>query len=179
MKRCTRILLLLAALTLIPCAAFAAPENAAPASAVMPHGPEGAPAVDPGPAADPAFEPAEIMDGENAPVPEKRLTLGERLSLQNAVCILWVNARKQEPAPVEALALMDAEAPEHIFISPDGGFYYENGEWIFEGLIRQMAPGSDGIEEVSAIQYFNVRFKTLENGNFSASAIHFADVGAY
>ena len=195
MKRCSRIMLLFAALLLMPCAAFAAPESAAsPESAVAavpapapesaPAGPEGAPAPDlsPAPVSDAereaALAGAEDFNEADAAPPAKRLTLAERLTLQNAICALWHNAQRQDPAPVESLDLMNADAPDHIFIEQASGFYFDNGVWVFEGLIRQMAPDSTGIEVITAVQYFNVQFKPQENGVFFPVAIHFGDVGA-
>ena len=197
MKRCTRILLLFAALLLMPCAAFAAPESAAspdtavsaapaPAPENAPAGPEGAPAFDTSPVPDPtsaaereaALAGAEDVNKIDAATPPRRLTLGERLTLQNAVCVLWHNAQQQNPAPVESLDLMNTDAPDHVFISPSAGYYFENGVWIFEGLIRVMTPDSTGIERISAIQYFNIHFKPQENGGFFPEVIHFGDVGA-
>ena len=199
MKRCTRILLLFAALLLMPCAAFAAPESAAspdtaasaapaPAPENAPAGPEGAPAFDTSPVPDPtsatereaALAGAEdVNEIDAAPLPPKRLTLGERLTLQNAVCVLWHNAQQQNPAPVESLDLMNMDAPDHVFISPSAGYYFENGMWILEGLIRQMTPDSTGIERISAVQYFNVRFEPKPDGSFFPGVIHFADVGGF
>ena len=196
MKRCTRILLLFAALLLMPCAAFAAPESAAspaatvsaapaPAPENAPAGPEGAPAVDTSPVPDPtsaaereaALAGAEDVNKIDAATPPKRLTLGERLTLQNAVCVLWHNAQKQEPAPVESLDLMNMDAPDHVFISPSAGYYFENGAWILEGLIRQMAPDSTGIERIPTVQYFNVHFEPKEGGSFFPAVVHFTNVG--
>ena len=195
MKRCTRILLLFAALLLMPCAAFAAPESAAspdtavsaapaPAPENAPAGPEGAPIVDTSPAPESAELDAlpgadqSVGDVDQSPVaPPKRLTLGERLALQNAVCVLWYNAQQQEPAPVESLDLMNTDAPDHVFISPSAGYYFEKGVWIFEGLIRQMAPDSTGIERIPTVQYFNVHFEPKEGGSFFPAVVHFTNVG--
>ena len=188
-----RIMLILAALLLVPCMASAVPESSAsvsvapaPAPGSAPIGPEGAPVPDISPAPEPISEAereaalagAEDVNEMSNPLPARRLTLAERLSLQNAICALWHNSMKQEPTPVENLDLMDLDAPDHIFISPSAGFYFENGVWIFEGLLRQMAPQQDGIEAVSRVQYFNVQFKPLEDGGFFPVVIHFADTGA-
>ena len=187
MKRCTRILLLFAALLLMPCAAFAAPESAAspaatvsaapaPAPENAPAGPEGAPAFDTSPVPDPtsaaereaALAGAEDVNEIDAAAPPKRLTLGERLSLQNAVCVLWHNAQQQNPAPVESLDLMNTDEPDHVFISPSAGYYFEKGVWVFEGLIRVMTPDSTGIERIPTVQYFNVHFEPKEGGSFNS-----------
>lgn len=149
-----------------------------PAPADAPAGPEGAPSPDISP------EPngGDIDSGMNPPAPPKRITLGERLALQNAVCALWDRAKKQpsgDSAFWQELDPLSLEAPQDVFISPDGGFYYENGLWIFEGLLRRMAAQEDGIEAVCAVQYFHVRFKHLENGGFQTASVHFEDVGAY
>ena len=191
MKRCTRILLLFAALLLMPCAAFAAPESAAspvsaaPAPEHAPAGPEGAPAFDTSPVPDPtsaaereaALAGAEDVNEIDAATPPKRLTLGERLALQNAVCVLWHNAQQQDPAPVESLDLMNTDAPDHVFISPSAGYYFEKGVWVFEGLIRVMSPDSTGIEMIPTVQYFNVHFEPKPDGSFFPAAIHFTAVG--
>lgn len=186
-------LLLFAALSLMPCAALAAPEGAAPDSAAAPApapesapaGPEGAPALDtsPEPQSDAereaALAGAEDANEASAPQPDKRLTLAERLMLQNAVCVLWHNAQQQNPAPVASLDLMSMDAPEHVFISPSAGYYFENGVWVFEGLIRQMTPDSTGIEMISNVQYFNVRFEPKPDGSFFPAVIHFDSVGGF
>jgi len=197
MKRCTRILLLFAALLLMPCAAFAAPESAAspdtavsaapaPAPENAPAGPEGAPAFDTSPVPDPtsaAEREAALAGAEDvneidaAPLPPKRLTLGERLTLQNAVCVLWHNAQQQNPAPVESLDLMNTDAPDHVFISPSAGYYFEKGVWVFEGLIRVMTLDSTGIERIPTVQYFNVHFEPKEGGSFFPAVVHFTNVG--
>ena len=196
MKRCTRILLLFAALLLMPCAAFAAPESAAspdtavsaapaPAPENAPAGPEGAPAIDTSPVPDPtsaaereaALAGAEDVNEIDAATPPKRLTLGERLALQNAVCVLWHNAQQQNPAPVESLDLMNADAPDHVFISPSAGYYFEKGVWVFEGLIRVMTPDSTGIERIPTVQYFNVHFEPKPDGSFFPAVVHFTNVG--
>ena len=197
MKRCTRILLLFAALLLMPCAAFAAPESAAspdtavsaapaPAPENAPAGPEGAPAFDTSPVPDPtsaAEREAALAGAEDvneidaAPLPPKRLTLGESLTLQNAVCVLWYNAQQQNPAPVESLDLMNTDAPDHVFISPSAGYYFEKGVWVFEGLIRQMSPDSTGIERIPTVQYFNVHFEPKPDGSFFPAVVHFTNVG--
>ena len=196
MKRCTRILLLFAALLLMPCAAFAAPESAAspaatvsaapaPAPENAPAGPEGAPAVDTSPVPDPtsaaereaALAGAEDVNEIDAATPPKRLTLGERLTLQNAVCVLWHNAQQQNPAPVESLDLMNTDAPDHVFISPSAGYYFEKGVWVFEGLIRVMSPDSTGIERIPTVQYFNVHFEPKPDGSFFPAVVHFTNVG--
>ena len=196
MKRCTRILLLFAALLLMPCAAFAAPESAAspdtavsaapaPAPENAPAGPEGAPAIDTSPVPDPtsaaereaALAGAEDVNEIDAATPPKRLTLGERLTLQNAVCVLWHNAQQQNPAPVESLDLMNTDAPDHVFISPSAGYYFEKGVWVFEGLIRVMTPDSTGIERIPTVQYFNVHFEPKPDGSFFPAVVHFTNVG--
>ena len=197
MKRCTRILLLFAALLLMPCAAFAAPESAAspdtavsaapaPAPENASAGPEGAPAFDTSPVPDPtsaAEREAALAGAEDvneidaAPLPPKRLTLGESLTLQNAVCVLWYNAQQQNPAPVESLDLMNTDAPDHVFISPSAGYYFENGVWVFEGLIRVMTPDSTGIERIPTVQYFNVHFEPKPDGSFFPAVVHFTNVG--
>ena len=197
MKRCTRILLLFAALLLMPCAAFAAPESAAspaatvsaapaPAPENAPAGPEGAPAFDTSPVPDPtsaAEREAALAGAEDvneidaAPLPPRRLTLGERLTLQNAVCVLWHNAQQQNPAPVESLDLMNTDAPDHVFISPSAGYYFEKGVWVFEGLIRVMSPDSTGIERIPTVQYFNVHFEPKPDGSFFPAVVHFTNVG--
>ena len=196
MKRYTRILLLFAALLLMPCAAFAAPESAAspaatvsaapaPAPENAPAGPEGAPAVDTSPVPDPtsaaereaALAGAEDVNEIDAATPPKRLTLGEHLALQNAVCVLWHNAQQQNPAPVESLDLMNTDAPDHVFISPSAGYYFEKGVWVFEGLIRQMSPDSTGIERIPTVQYFNVHFEPKPDGSFFPAVVHFTNVG--
>ena len=195
MKRCTRILLLFAALLLMPCAAFAAPESAAspdtavsaapaPAPENAPAGPEGAPAVDTSPAPESAELDAlpgadqSVGDVDQSPAaPPKRLTLGERLTLQNAVCVLWHNAQQQNPAPVESLDLMNTDAPDHVFISPSAGYYFEKGVWVFEGLIRVMTPDSTGIERIPTVQYFNVHFEPKPDGSFFPAVVHFTNVG--
>ena len=196
MKRCTRILLLFAALLLMPCAAFAAPESAAspdtavsaapaPAPENAPAGPEGAPAIDTSPVPDPtsaaereaALAGAEDVNEIDAATPPWRLTLGERLTLQNAVCVLWHNAQQQNPAPVESLDLMNTDAPDHVFISPSAGYYFEKGVWVFEGLIRVMTPDSTGIERIPTVQYFNVHFEPKPDGSFFPAVVHFTNVG--
>ena len=196
MKRCTRILLLFAALLLMPCAAFAAPESAAspdtavsatpaPAPENAPAGPEGAPAIDTSPVPDPtsaaereaALAGAEDFNEIDAATPPRRLTLAERLTLQNAVCVLWNNAQQQNPAPVESLDLMNADAPDHVFISPSAGYYFEKGVWVFEGLIRVMTPDSTGIERIPTVQYFNVHFEPKPDGSFFPAVVHFTNVG--
>ena len=197
MKRCTRTMLLFAGLmlALAPCA-FAAPESAAspaatvsaapaPAPENAPAGPEGAPAVDTSPVPDPtsaaereaALAGAEDVNEIDAAAPPKRLTLGERLTLQNAVCVLWHNAQKQNPEPAESLDLMNMDAPDHVFISPSAGYYFENGVWVFEGLIRVMTPDSTGIERIPTVQYFNVHFEPKEGGSFFPAVVHFTNVG--
>ena len=182
-------------LALAPCA-FAAPESAAspaatvsaapaPAPENAPAGPEGAPAFDTSPVPDPtsaaereaALAGAEDVDEINSATPPKRLTLGERLTLQNAVCVLWHNAQQQNPAPVESLDLMNADAPDHVFISPSAGYYFEKGVWVFEGLIRQMSPDSTGIERIPTVQYFNVHFEPKPDGSFFPAVVHFTNVG--
>ena len=197
MKRCTRTMLLFAGLMLAyaPCA-FAAPESAAspdtavsaapaPAPENAPAGPEGAPAFDTSPVPDPtsaaereaALAGAEDVNEIDAAAPPKRLTLGERLTLQNAVCVLWHNAQQQNPAPVESLDLMNTDAPDHVFISPSAGYYFEKGVWVFEGLIRVMTPDSTGIERIPTVQYFNVHFEPKEGGSFFPAVVHFTNVG--
>ncbi len=197
MKRCTRTMLLFAGLmlALAPCA-FAAPESAAspaatvsaapaPAPENVPAGPEGAPAFDTSPVPDPtsaaereaALAGAEAVNEIDAAAPPKRLTLGERLTLQNAVCVLWNNAQQQNPAPVESLDLMNADAPDHVFISPSAGYYFEKGVWVFEGLIRVMTPDSTGIERIPTVQYFNVHFEPKPDGSFFPAVVHFTNVG--
>ena len=197
MKRCTRTMLLFAGLmlALAPCA-FAAPESAAspaatvsaapaPAPENAPAGPEGAPAFDTSPVPDPtsaaereaALAGAEDVNEIDAAAPPKRLTLGERLTLQNAVCVLWHNAQQQNPAPVESLDLMNTDAPDHVFISPSAGYYFEKGVWVFEGLIRQMSPDSTGIERIPTVQYFNVHFEPKPDGSFFPAVVHFTNVG--
>lgn len=114
-----------------------------------------------------------------APGTTPRLSLTERLSLQSAVCALWHNSMKQNPDVVTNLDPMTLEGPEHIFVDPSSNVYFENGEWIFEGLIRQMAPDSTGIEVISGIQYYNVRFKKLENNRFQIASVHFDHVGGF
>ena len=109
----------------------------------------------------------------------QRLSLAERLTLQDAVCALWHNSMKQNPDAVTALDPMTLEGPEHIFVDPSSNVYFENGEWVFEGLIRQMTPDNTGIEAISGIQYYNVRFKKLENGNFQIASVHFDHVGGF
>ena len=153
-----------------------APENA-------PAGPEGAPAIDTSPVPDPtsaAEREAAIAGAEDvneidaAPLPPKRLTLEDRLFLENAVCALWHNAQKQEPAPVESLDLMTLEAPDHVFVQ---GFYFVQEGWVFEGVIRHMVPDSTGIEVISRIQNYRVQFQRLENGGFKAVSAVFSEVG--
>lgn len=182
-------------LALAPCA-FAAPESAAspaatvsaapaPAPENVPAGPEGAPAFDTSPVPDPtsaaereaALAGAEAVNEIDAAAPPKRLTLGERLTLQNAVCVLWNNAQQQNPAPVESLDLMNADAPDHVFISPSAGYYFEKGVWVFEGLIRVMTPDSTGIERIPTVQYFNVHFEPKPDGSFFPAVVHFTNVG--
>ena len=187
MKRCTRTMLLFAGLMLAyaPCA-FAAPESAAtPAATVEQAAPaetmtgaeraalEGEAGV---PAPDLSF--GDVDEGYCPPAPRNlRLTLAERLTLQNAVCALWANAQKQDPAPVESLDLINAEAPDHVFITPPNGFFYVKGAWIFQGLIRQMMPDSTGIEQIGGIQSFRVIFKKEGDGRFSVISVHFGDIG--
>ena len=191
MKRCTRTMLLLAGLmlALAPCA-FAAPESAAsPASAApapapesAPAGPEGAPAVDTSPAPEAlsaaereaALAGAEDFNAVDAAQVVQWLTLEERLFLENAVCALWHNAQKQEPAPVESLDLMTLEAPDHAFVQ---GFYFAHEGWVFEGVIRHMEPDSTGIEVISRIQNYRVQFQRLETGGFKAVSAVFSEVG--
>ena len=190
MKRCTRIMLLFAGLmlALAPCA-FAAPESAAlantapaPALASAPGGPEGAPAIDTSPVPGPASEAereAAIAGAEDFNALESTqivqwLTLEERLFLENAVCALWHNAQKQEPAPVESLDIMTLEAPDHAFVQ---GFYFAHEGWVFEGVIRHMEPDSTGIEVISRIQNYRVQFQRLENGGFKAVSAVFSEVG--
>ncbi|MBQ8172908.1 MAG: hypothetical protein IJ034_03070 [Mailhella sp.] len=184
MKRFPQILLLAVALLLAPCAASAAP---APAPASAPAGPEGAPAVDTSPAPETlsaaereaALAGAEDVHEMNSATPPKRLTLAERLTLQNAVCVLWHNTRQQNPTPVESLDLMNMDAPDHVFISPSAGYYFENGAWVLEGLIRVMEPDSTGIERIPTVQYFNVHFKPQESGSFFPAVIQFTAVGGF
>ena len=194
MKRCTRTMLLFAGLmlALAPCA-FAAPESAAspvsaapaPAPEYAPAGPEGAPSFDTSPAPEAlsaaereaALAGAEDVNKIDAATPPKRLTLGERLTLQNAVCVLWHNAQQQEPAPVESLDLMNMDAPDHVFISPSAGYYFEKGVWVFEGLIRVMTPDRTGIERIPTVQYFNVHFEPKPDGSFFPAVVHFTNVG--
>lgn len=168
MKRCMYVLLVLTGLLFLPApCVFAAAGDTAPAGVAIAQN-----------ATPPVDLSAGDIDPDFMPRPAKRLTLAERLSLQNAICALWHNSMKQSPAPVERLDLMELDAPDHIFIDQGSGFYFENGEWVFEGLIRQMSPDNTGIEKISAIQYFNVRFTQRESGKFFASTIHFGDVGA-
>ena len=194
MKRCTRTMLLFAGLmlALAPCA-FAAPESAAspvsaapaPAPEYAPAGPEGAPSFDTSPAPEAlsaaereaALAGAEDVNKIDAATPPKRLTLGERLTLQNAVCVLWHNAQKQNPEPAESLDLMNMDAPDHVFISPSAGYYFEKGVWVFEGLIRVMTPDSTGIERIPTVQYFNVHFEPKPDGSFFPAVVHFTNVG--
>ena len=180
MKRCTRILLLFAALLLMPCAAFAAPESAATAPPVPAA--EIAPAIDtspvPGPVSEAEREAAiagaeDVNELESAQI-FQRITLEDRLFLENAVCALWHNAQKQEPAPVESLDLMTLEAPDHVFVQ---GFYFVQEGWVFEGVIRHMVPDSTGIEVISRIQNYRVQFQRLENGGFKAVSAVFSEVG--
>lgn len=175
MKRCTRTMLLFAGLMLAyaPCA-FAAPESAAsPAAAVeqpAPGGEVGVPAPD--------LSLGDVDEEFSPPAPrDQRISLAERLTLQNAVCALWANAQKQDPAPVESLDLINAEAPDHVFITPPNGFFYVKGAWIFQGLIRQMMPDSTGIEQIGGIQSFRVIFKKEGDGRFSVISVHFGDIG--
>ncbi len=188
MKRCTRTMLLFAGLmlALAPCA-FAAPESAAtappvPAAEIAPAGPEGAPAIDtspvPGPVSEAEREAAtagaeDVNELESAQI-FQRITLEDRLFLENAVCALWHNAQKQEPAPVESLDLMTLEAPDHVFVQ---GFYFVQEGWVFEGVIRHMVPDSTGIEVISRIQKYRVQFQRLENGGFKAVSAVFSEVG--
>ena len=191
MKRCTRTMLLFAGLmlALAPCA-FAAPESAAsPASAAplpapesAPAGPEGAPAFDTSPVPGPASEAereaaiagAEDFNAVDAAQAVQWLTLEERLFLENAVCALWHNAQKQEPAPVESLDIMTLEAPDHAFVQ---GFYFAHEGWVLEGIIRHMTPDDTGIEVISRIQNYRVQFQRLENGGFKAVSAVFSEVG--
>ena len=185
MKRCTRTMLLFAGLmlALAPCA-FAAPESAAPAPAPAsaPIGPEGTPAIDTSPVPEPASEAereAAIAGAEDFNALESAqivqwLTLEERLFLENAVCALWHNAQKQEPAPVESLDIMTLEAPDHVFVQ---GFYFVHEGWVFEGDIRHMEPDSTGIEVISRIQNYRVQFQRLENGGFKVVSAVFSEVG--
>ena len=187
MKRCTRTMLLFAGLMLAyaPCA-FAAPESAAsPVSAVE----QGVPAETMTGAEraalggevgvpTPDLSLGDVDEEFSPPAPrDQRITLAERLKLQNAVCVLWANGMKQEPAPVESIDLMNAEAPDHVFIEPLSGFFYDKGEWVFEGLIRQMTPDSTGIEQIGGIQSFRVSFKKEADGRFSVISIYFGDLG--
>lgn len=114
-----------------------------------------------------------------APSPPSHLSLVERLSLQNAVCALWYNSMKQDPAPMETLDPMDLEAPDNIFVAPSSNVSFNNGEWVFEGLIRQMAPDSTGIEVISDIQYYNVRFKKLEDSRFHIRSVLFEHIQSF
>ncbi len=181
MKRCTRTMLLLAGLmlALAPCA-FAAPESAATAPPVPAA--EIAPAIDtspvPGPVSEAEREAAtagaeDVNELESAQI-FQRITLEDRLFLENAVCALWHNAQKQEPAPVESLDLMTLEAPDHVFVQ---GFYFVQEGWVFEGVIRHMVPDSTGIEVISRIQKYRVQFQRLENGGFKAVSAVFSEVG--
>ena len=188
MKRCTRTMLLFAGLmlALAPCA-FAAPESAAtantapvPAPASAPIGPQGAPDIDtsPEPVSEAERE-AAIAGAEDVNALEsaqivQRLTLEERLFLENAVCALWHNAQKQEPAPVESLDIMTLEAPDHVFVQ---GYYFAHEGWVFEGIIRHMVPDSTGIEVISRIQNYRVQFQRLENGGFKVVSAVFSEVG--
>ena len=119
----------------------------------------------------------DVNEIDAAPLPPRRLTLGERLTLQNAVCVLWHNAQQQNPAPVESLDLMNTDAPDHVFISPSAGYYFEKGVWVFEGLIRVMSPDSTGIERIPTVQYFNVHFEPKPDGSFFPAVVHFTNVG--
>ena len=186
MKRCTRTMLLFAGLmlALAPCA-FAAPESAAspaPAPESAPAGPEGAPSFDTSPVPEPVSEAereaaiagAKDVNAVDAAQAVQWLTLEERLFLENAVCALWHNAQKQDPAPVESLDLMALEAPDHVFVQ---GFYFAHEGWVFEGVIRHMEPDSTGIEVISRIQNYRVQFQRLENGGFKAVSAVFSEVG--
>ena len=186
MKRCTRTMLLFAGLmlALAPCA-FAAPESAAspaPAPESAPAGPEGAPSFDTSPVPGPVSEAereaamvgAEDFNAVDAAQAVQWLTLEERLFLENAVCALWHNAQKQDPASVESLDLMTLEAPDHAFVQ---GFYFAHEGWVFEGVIRHMEPDSTGIEVISRIQNYRVQFQRLENGSFKAVSAVFSEVG--
>lgn len=198
MKFAPLVMSLLAAAIICAPAAEAAPESvaspAAPVSAVpapasenAPAGPEGAPAIDTSPAPEPASDAereaalagAEDVNELDAAQPDKRLTLAERLMLQNAVCVLWHNAQQQTPASVESLDLMNMDAPDHVFISPSAGYYFEKGVWVLEGLIRQMAPDSTGIERIPTVQYFNVHFEPKTDGSFFPAVIQFTDVAGF
>ena len=150
-------MLMALALFLAPCTAFAVSENVASANTP--------PAADLSAGdIDQAFKPGEAQ----------RLTLEERLSLQNAVCALWNNAQKQEPAPVESLDIMKLEAPDHVFVQ---GYYFAHEGWVFEGIIRHMVPDSTGIEVISRIQNYRVQFQRLENGGFKVVSAVFSEVG--
>ena len=185
MKRCTRTMLLFAGLmlALAPCA-FAAPESAAPANTapvpapeIAPAGPEGAPAIDTSPVPEPVSEAereAAIAGAEDFnELAARRLTLEERLFLEDAVCALWHNAQKQDSAPVESLDLNALEAPAHVFVK---GFFFVQDGWVFEGMLRLMEPDSTGIEVISRIQSYRVQFQRVEGGFKAVSAV-FSEVG--
>ena len=190
MKRCTRTMLLFAGLmlALAPCA-FAAPESAAstvssapaPAPESAPAGPEGAPSFDTSPVPEPVSEAereaaiagAEDFNAVDAAQVVQWLTLEERLFLENAVCALWHNAQKQDPASVESLDLNALEAPAHVFVK---GFCFVQDGWVFEGMLRLMEPDSTGIEVISRIQSYRVQFQRVEGGFKVVSAV-FSEVG--
>jgi hypothetical protein len=104
----------------------------------------------------------------------QRLTLEERLSLENAVCALWHNAQKQEAAPVQSLDPMALEAPDHVFVQ---GFYFAHEGWVFEGIIRHMVPDSTGIEVIGRTQCYRIHFQRVQGGGFKIVDVFFGEVG--
>ena len=173
--------LLIAATLYAPCTASG--NEASPADSGMPGTPAGAMTAAEGAAIcagmpEPDLFPDDVFEEFSTPAPrDQRLTLEERLSLQNAICALWANSMKQEPAPVESIDLMDADAPDHVFLEPLSAFYYDKGEWVFEGLLRQMAPDSSGIECIGGIQSFRASFRKEAAGRFTLLSFFFDDLG--
>lgn len=160
MKTCLRTIAILALLALCcaPSAAFAAQGSPAPASET-------------GSASSDAGE-----EELRVVLPEVRLTLSERLMLQHAICALWHQSLTQPTVNIEGIDPFTLEAPEHIFVDPPSAFDYD-GEWYFEGLIRRMAPGADGIERIELLNGFIVRFSRQADGSFRIVSFNFEPLG--
>lgn len=112
----------------------------------------------------------ETLYNEFLPAAEKgkpaKLTLTERLMLEAAMASLWHYPNVLDNGPVAVSALIDPDIPPNVFaiISVDSPEANENGEWSFEGLIRQMEPEEDGIEVIAKREQFFVTFSRHSNG---------------
>lgn len=92
----------------------------------------------------------------------ERMPLADRLLLQNAVAALWDTGTSLDPGKeIRPDAL---PVPAHVFIDPPESFFYRDGVWEFEGVIRRMAPREDGIEAIAARELFHMVARKRDGG---------------